>query len=449
MVYTQKNSLAPMLIIGFLFFIFGFVTWLNGSLIPFLQIAFNLKPVQAYLISMCFYISYTVMAIPLSLILNHTGYKFGIAVGLLLMMLGSLIFIPAAQMRSYPVFLVGLFVLGSGLTIQQTASTPYVVLIGSIETAAVRISIMGIINKTAGVIAPIVFTALVLGHMPNYSRDALSHMTDAQRLIALNSLSAKLVTPYLIMAIILLILAMLLILSPLPEPDEDVTDELKPPKKNENPFDYPHLILGVIALFFAVGTEVISGDTIGVLGKELNVKNFSSLTSYTMSFMVLGYVIGVILIPRWISQEKSLFFSALLGTIISVFVVHSSGHSHSIWNHFFSWTAAPAVPNVIILVALFGLANAVMWPAIWPMALRGLSRKTMNIGSAMLTMSIAGGALMPVVYAQFGDKPEQMIFAYWVMIPCYLFILFYAAYGHKITRWKHAFKIKSNSSLQY
>ncbi len=445
MTEARKNSFVPMLIIGFLFFTFGFVTWLNGSLIPTLQIAFNLTPNETYLTSMAFYISYTVTALPLSVVLNHTGYKFGMVIGFLLMMVGALIFISAAQVLSFGIFLVGLFILGSGLTILQTASCPYMVMIGKWESAAVRICFMGILNKGAGIIAPIVFTSLILKDTAHYSHTSLSNMSGSQQLIALNALSAKLVTPYLAMAIILLILAMLVILSPLPECDLETQDSDKN-EKYENPFKYPHLILGVIALFFAGGTEVIAADTIGLLGKAFNVSNFSSLTSYTMSFMVLGYMVAITAIPRWISQEKALFFTSILGAIITLAIVNASGQSYSIWNRYFLWTQAPAVPNVVVLVAMLGFANAIIWPAIWPMSLKGLSRKTMTTGSAMLIMSFSGGAVLPMIYGHLGSTPTNMVNAYWIIVPCYLFITFYAALGHKIAKWTSVISFSQRSS---
>ncbi|WP_239480470.1 MFS transporter [Parashewanella hymeniacidonis] len=441
----QKSSLVPMLIIGLLFFIFGFVTWLNGSLIPTLQIAFNLTPSQAYLISMAFYISYTVTALPLSVVLNHTGYKFGMVIGFLLMMLGSLIFIPAAQMRSFEIFLAGLFILGSGLTILQTAACPYMVLLGKRETAAVRICFMGILNKGAGIIAPIVFTSLVFTDVSQYSPSALSQMSGAQQLITLNTLSAKLVTPYLAMAIILLVLAMCVLLSPLPECDLERVNQEKP-EHYDNPFKYPHLILGVMALFFAAGTEVVAADTIGLLGKAFNVTNFSSLTAYTMAFMVIGYILGISLIPRWIKQEKALLFTSLLGTVITYLIINSSGQLYTIWNTWFLWTHAPAVPNVVVLVAMLGLVNAIIWPSIWPLALKGLNRKTMTIGSAMLVMSFSGGAMLPMLYAELGSTSENMISAYLVLIPCYLFIAFYAALGHKVNQWNRVINLEQSST---
>ncbi len=429
---SQKSSMGPMAIVGTLFFIFGFVTWLNGSLIPFLQIACELSHMQAYLVTMAFYISYTVMALPMSLILRRTGYKRGMVLGLVIMAVGSLIFIPAAEMRMFSVFLLGLFILGTGLTILQTASNPYIVHIGPHETAAVRISMMGLLNKAAGIVAPLVFTAFILSDMSQFSETSMALLNETDKAAALNELSSRLVTPYLAMAIMLMALAVFVHLAPLPEieleEDEGASD-------NQSVFAHPRLILGVIALFFYVGVEVIAGDTIGLFGKELGVENFGQLTSYTMVFMVVAYLVGMLVIPRWIRQETALVISAVLGILLSLLVITGSGESYGLWNFAFAWSGAPAIPNAVLFIALLGFANALVWPAIWPMALAGLGKLT-STGSAMLIMAISGGAIFPFAYGAVADTTGDAQGAYWVMIPCYLFILYYALSGHKKSSWR-------------
>jgi len=427
----QTSSLVPMVIVGILFFMFGFVTWLNGSLIPFLQIACELTHMQAYLVTMAFYISYTVMALPMSLILRRTGYRKGMMLGLVIMAVGALIFIPAAEFRTFSVFLFGLFVLGTGLTILQTASNPYIVHIGPHETAAVRISIMGLMNKGAGIVAPLVFTAFILSDMSQFSESAMASMSAVEKGIALDELSARLVTPYLLMAAMLIVLAAFVHFSPLPE--IELEDEGANGAKGV--LEHPRLILGVLALFFYVGVEVIAGDTIGLFGKDMGVENFGQLTSYTMVFMVAAYIVGMVVIPRWIKQETALIISAVLGIVLSVMVMTASGDSYSVWNALFTWSGAPAIPNAVLFIALLGFANALVWPAIWPMALSGLGALT-STGSALLIMAISGGAIFPFLYGAVADTSGDAQSAYWVMIPCYLFILFYALKGHKLTSWR-------------
>lgn len=423
-----------MLIIGGLFFMFGFVTWLNGSLIPFLQIACELSHLEAYLVTMAFYISYTLMALPSSLVLKRTGYKNGMVLGLFIMVIGALVFIPAALLRMYSIFLLALFVLGAGLTILQTASNPYIVMIGPRETAAVRISIMGVLNKGAGVIAPLVFTALVLSDMSQFSEARIASLSAEQRAIELAELSSRLVMPYLIMAVMLAALAVFVKFSPLPEPAGD-SDETGSGSGLKSVMKRPQVVLGLVTLFFYVGAEVIAGDTIGLFAKSAGVSNFGQMTSYTMVFMVTGYILGMIAIPRWISQEKALMASSLLGVLFTLLLISASVDSSSIWNALFAWTGVPAIPNAVLFVALFGLSNALVWPAVWPLALQGLSVEETSTGSALLIMGIAGGAILPVVYGALADVSHDPQSAYWIMLPCYLFVLFYAVKGHKLSHW--------------
>ncbi len=434
---SPKGYFVSIGIIGLLFFIFGFVTWLNGSLIPFLKISCELDTAEAYLVSLAFYISYTVMALPMSAVLVKTGYKNGMVLGLLGMAIGALLFIPAAHIRVYAVFLLGLFVMGAGLTILQTASNPYVVVIGPRKTAAVRIGLMGVANKAAGIFSPLVFTALMLGGISEYSDANLSKMTAAQKAVALNHLADRLIVPYLVMAIVLVLLAAMIKFSPLPEIDDEAEEggeNAEPPRKNV--LQYPQLVLGAIALFFYVGMEVMGGDTIGLYGRSLGISFFGKLTSYTMSFMVLGYLVGIVVIPRFIKQETAMLISASLGFVFGLCVMFTSPVDVGISRVLIGWTGAPLIPNSVLFVALLGFANAMIWPTIWPLALDGLGKFT-KIGSAILIMAIAGGATIPPIYGLLSDSYSPQL-SYWVLLPSYFFIFLYAIKGHKIKHWKSA-----------
>jgi len=435
--HQATSRFIPMTVIGVLFFMFGFVTWLNGSLIPFLQIACELSHFEAYMVTMAFYIAYVVTALPVSYILRRSGYKKGMVLGLIVMVIGALLFIPAATSRIYSLFLIALFVLGTGLTLLQTASNPYIVLIGPRETAAVRISIMGLLNKAAGVVAPIVFTAYVLTDMSQFTEIRLASLDSVQRVNELAELSSRLVTPYLIMAGLLLLLAVFVAMSPLPEPvDLGEQGAAKESSSFLSVLQKPQLVLGAITLFLYVGAEVIAGDTIGLYGKELGVANFGQLTSYTMAFMVSGYILGMVLIPRLLSQEVALAGSAVLGVVFAMLLLGADPQASSIWIMLFSWTGISAIPNVILYVALFGFSNALVWPAVWPLALRGLTPGETSTGSALLIMGIAGGALIPLLFGYFTERNGGHQGAYVLMIPCYLFILFYALKGSKISAWR-------------
>ena len=427
---NKKSNIFPMIIIGVLFFIFGFVTWLNGSLIPFLKIICNLNDFQALFVTFAFYFAYFVMALPMAFLLKKTGYRNGMALGLFIMSIGSLVFIPAAYSASFSIFLVALFILGTGLTILQTASNPYVVLLGPIESAAMRISIMGLINKGAGVIVPIVFTALVLSDLGDTSEAALKALSADQ----LQSLSNQLVMPYLYMAVTTLCLIGLVKFSHLPEIEPEVEEGANEDKSGV--LQFPQAILGAIALFCYVGVEVIAGDTIGLFGSDAGVKHFASLTSYTMVFMVIGYVIGVTCIPKYLSQQKALIGSGIAGALCVVGVMTSSTESVSIAQSLWGWSGIPVVPNAITFVALMGLAHALVWPSVWPLALKGLGEYTAQ-ASALLIMGISGGAILPLIFGKLSESSGDIQSAYWVAIPCYLFILFYALKGHKMRQWKN------------
>ncbi|WP_346839099.1 sugar MFS transporter [Microbulbifer sp. SAOS-129_SWC] len=428
---ASRSSLLPMSVIGMLFFIFGFVTWLNGSLIPFLKILCDLNSFEALFVTFAFYIAYTVLALPMSLILRRTGYRDGMAIGLAIMGVSSLVFIPAAEMGSFVIFLLALFGLGAGLTILQTASNPYVVKIGPAESAATRIAIMGIINKSAGVLAPLVFTALVLSGLSDFNSQAVAQLAGAEREAMLADVANRLVMPYVYMAVLLFLLVGLVKFSPLPEIDEDIADDSE---GRSRVWKFPQVVLGALALFAYVGVEVIAGDTIGLYGESLGVVNFGSLTSYTMVFMVLGYLLGVLFIPRRISQAQALAGSAIAGGLCVLGIVFSSAHSSAISAAIWGWSGIPPVPDTVFFVALMGLAHALVWPTVWPLALHGLGRFTAQ-GSALLIMGIAGGAVIPLAFGKIGEVSGAVVNGYWIALPCYLFILHYALKGHKMRSW--------------
>jgi len=399
-----------MIIMGILFFIFGFVTWLNGSLIPFLKVICNLNEFEALFVTFAFYIAYTLMALPMAYVLERTGYKKGMMFGLAIMASGSLLFIPAALSGEFFVFLLALFLLGSGLTLLQTASNPYIVLLGPIESAAMRISIMGLVNKSAGVLAPIAFTALILSGM-----GSLQDLSAAE----IDVVAHKLIIPYLVMAMILIALVFLIKYSSLEELAFESSTE-----DETNIFAYPKVVLGAVALFFYIGIEVIAGDTIGLYGASLGVQNATSLTSYTMVFMVLGYIVGVVCIPKYLSQEKALIGSSLLG-ILLLFGVSFSSATDALFL---------SLPNTLLFVALLGFSNALVWPTIWPLALDGMGKHTPK-ASALLIMAIAGGALLPLAFGKIAQLSGSMQSSYLYGSVCYLFILVYALKWHKMDSW--------------
>lgn len=413
--FSQKrNYLIPTVIIGVLFFIFGFITWVNATLIPYLQLACQLTTAQAIWVTFAFYISYVVMAFPSSRILNKTGFKNGMVLGLLIMALGALLFIPAAQTRMYGLFLTGLFVIGTGLAVLQTASNPYITILGPIESAARRISIMGICNKAAGALAPLIMGSIILRDVDDFN-ERLAVLSQADQLILLNDLAARVIIPYVIIALVLILLALAVRWSALPDIDNPIASEeqTEADSDRKNIWQYPYLILGFIAIFLYVGAEVLAGDIIQIYGKSIGIelqvaKHF---TTYTMLGMLAGYLLGIVLIPRYIKQETALKFSAGLGVLFSLGAIFSSGYTS------------------IFFIALLGFANAPVWPAIWPLAIEGLGRH-LKTGSALLVIGIGGGAVLPNIWAAIGESIGFQN-AFWILVPCYLFILYFATAGHK------------------
>ncbi len=396
---NAKQSNGPLIMIGILFFVFGFVTWVNSVLIAFFKEAFQLNNFQSLLVTSAFFISYFVMAIPSSWVLAKTGFKNGMSFGLLAMAVGTLLFIPAAKAENYPLFLLGLFVIGTGLALLQTASNPYVTILGPSESAAQRISVMGICNKVAGILSQVIFGGLLL-----------SSAAGAAEL-------ETVILPYGIMTVILIALAVWVRLSSLPEVEAEETEAEKSASKS-SVWSYPNLVLGLIAFFLYVGVEVMAGDTIINYGvsKGFSMDVAKSFTSYTLYGMLAGYVVGILFIPKYLSQQKALNYSAILGILFSIGAVVLDGYLS------------------VLSIALLGLANALMWPALWPLALQGLGKFT-KIGSALIIMMISGGALIPLVYGSIADRLGDTQLAYSIMIPCYLFILYYATIGHKKSSW--------------
>ncbi|WP_347160109.1 sugar MFS transporter [Pontibacter chitinilyticus] len=411
----DSGYMRSMVIIGALFFIFGFVTWLNSVLIPYLKIACELNNFASYLVATSFYISYLVMAIPSAWVLKATGFKKGMSVGLLVMAVGALVFIPAAMSRTYGVFLLAQFIIGTGLAVLQTAVNPYATILGPRESAARRISIMGICNKVAGALAPIILGAVILSDADALVQQ-LKTMDAAQRVAELNALASRVITPYMIMAGVLVLLAVLIYFSSLPEIDTDQEDEsvASANSSKTSVFQFPHLVLGVLTMFLYVGVEVMAGDTVISYGASQGIAlaDATYFTTYTLIAMIVGYLIGIATMPKLISQDKALQISALLGVAFVLVALFTDGYTS------------------VLFISLLGLANAIMWPAIWPLAIADLGRFT-KIGSSLLIMGIAGGAILPLVYGHLTDLFNSQE-AYWIMVPCYLFIWYFAAYGHKV-----------------
>lgn len=417
---SRRTALVPMFICCLLFFILGFITWANGSLIPFSKRAFNLETdLQAYLVTFASYIAYFFLALPSSWILKKIGFHNGLVASVLILGLGSLIFIPAAEQSSYLLFLTAIFVQGAGMALLQTAVNPYLSIIGPIESAAQRISIAGIFNKSAGILVPLIFNHLLLKGANEAEEKLNLAASEIEKQSILSDLLRQLHTPYIALAVIFVVFAIFLRFVKLPEVNAEEPEVLATDKGETKTrlTQYPHLFLGALAIFFCVGVEVMAGDIIGTYARELGTvpQIFrDNATTFTLSFMLIGYIIRIIAIPKFVSQQLSLRICTIIGIIFTTCAVFTTGLT-SFW-----------------FIALLGIANSLMWPAIFPLGIKGLGSFT-KIGSAIMVMGIAGGAIMPLIYGFLKDELHidfQHAFLY-AMIPAYLYILFFAVKGHK------------------
>lgn len=427
----NKSTFVSIAIIGLMFFIFGFVSWVNSILIPYFKIACELSNFLSYLVAFAFYIAYFIMAVPSSFVLDRFGFKKGMMFGFFTMAAGAFLFIPAALSRAYPLFLIGLFLIGTGLALLQSAANPYITIIGPIKRAAQRISIMGICNKVAGILAPLIFAAVVLKISDNGLFKSLDSgmLSGAERDNILNSLIRRVILPYGILGTFLTIVGVFIYYSPLPEINTESSN-----KEEENPnetkktsvLQFPYLVLGAFAIFFHVGSQIIAIDTIINYAKSmgLTILEAKVFPSYTLLATMCGYIIGVICIPRFISQRKALLVSTILGISLSVGVLVSHG-TVVIFGH--------QTDISIWFLSALGFPNSLIYAGIWPLAIRGLGKFT-KIGSSIMIMGLCGNAITPLIYGHLADV-YNVHFAYIILIPCYLYLIFFASYGYRIKSW--------------
>ncbi|WP_343532573.1 sugar MFS transporter [Pedobacter sp.] len=425
---SKRDSAVSIAIIGLLFFIFGFVTWINAILIPFFKIACELNHFQSYLVAFAFYIAYLVMSLPAGYLLKKVGFKKGMMFGFWAMCIGALLFVPAGLTRTYGIFLTGLFTLGIGLAILQTAANPYITILGAKERAAQRFSIMGICNKLAGIIAPLLFSAVVLRPTDSALFKQIEQMQGLEKAEALDALIQRVVMPYGVVAGLLLLLGFFVRFSPLPEIDTDSeSEEVSNTNVGKNSIlDFPYLVLGAFAIFFHVGSQVIAVDSIVNYATHhgMDFMEAKTFPSYTLTATIIGYLLGITFIPKILTQLNALKICTLLGLTLSCCILLFSkqitlfGHQTdiSVW-----------------FIVLLGFANSMIWAGVWPLALDNLGR-FIKTGASLLIMGLCGNAIMPLLYGYWADQ-HGLREAYWVLIPCYVYLIFYAFYGHKIKNW--------------
>lgn len=409
----KENRYAfSLFIIGSLFFVFGFVTWLNSILMPFLQMTCELTEVQAAFVPFAFYISYFVMSIPSSMLIKKVGYANGMILGLIIMAIGSITFVPAAIYRRFFIFLTGLFVQGIGLSVLQTASNPYATILGPIETAARRISLMGICNKVAGCIGVFAIYKALFSGMDNEVELLKTMPAGSGRDLLLQSLSENIIIPYIIITAALILLVIFLKLAKLPEVNDSANSV---ERSDKSIFSYPYMWLGVLAIFFYVGAEVIAIDYLPKYGQDFwgyslaFSKNFSA---YALVALIVGYLLGILTVPKMISQRHALIAHLCIAMALVAVAIFTKGML--------------SVGCIIML----SFCHAIMWPAIWPLSIHDLGSHT-ELASGLLVMAIAGGAVMPLIYSKLIGLVGNQV-AYALLFVCYLYILFFAVYGYRI-----------------
>lgn len=425
---TPAQARVSLAIIAVLFFIFGFVSWVNAILIPYFKIACELTHFEAYLVTFAFYISYLVFSLPAAHLLRRVGFKRGMMIGFWVMAAGALLFIPAAWGRTYGVFLGGLFTLGAGLAVLQTAANPYVTVLGPQASAARRISLMGICNKGAGILAPLVFAAVVLRVSDTALFAELPAMAPAAKAAALDELIRRVVVPYAGVGAALAVLGLLVRLSPLPEIDtEQETPEVAEANAGKaSILEFPHLILGAVGIFLHVGTQTVAVDTIigyaGSMGVPLAAAKI--LPGCVLGAMIVGYLLGLTLIPRHVSQLAALRACVSLGVAGTLGVLFAPG----------SLTLFGVTADISLwCLTLLGLANSLTWAGLWPLALAGLGRFT-KVGASVMIMGLCGNALIPLGYGWIADGYGERA-GYWILLPCYLYLTYYAVSGFKKREW--------------
>ena len=429
----QKQYFISLTILAGMFFIFGFVSWVNSILIPYFRIACELTHFESYFVAFAFYIAYFVMAIPSGILLKKVGFKRGIMYGFMLTALGAFLFVPAALVRQFEIFLIGLFSIGTGLAILQTAANPYVTIIGPIESAARRISIMGICNKFAGIISPLIFAALILkaDDSEPFSLIESGTLDAITKSAMLDELIQRVIVPYAILGGLLVLAGIGIRYSILPEintDEQNATDEKENGHNSKKSiFDFPYLILGALAIFFHVGTQVIAIDTIINYANSMGIDLLEAkvFPSYTLACTMIGYVLGILIIPKYVSQTKALIICTILGLLLSFGVVFAD----------FNVTLFGHQANIsIFLLCALGFPNALIYAGIWPLSIHGLGKFT-KTGSSLLIMGLCGNAILPLIYGYFAEVYDLRI-GYWILIPCFLYLIFFATKGHKINSWK-------------
>jgi len=417
---TQQTSYAGSLtLLTTLFFIWGFITCLNDILIPHLKAVFTLSYTQAMLVQFCFFTAYFVVSVPSGYLLKKISYKAGIVTGLSIASIGCLLFYPAAGQHCYPLFLVALFVLASGITLLQVAANPYVTLLGKPETASSRLTITQAFNSLGTTIAPY-FGALIVLAVAVKSAEEIAQLNSVE-LSAYQALqSAAVQMPYLGLATVLLLMAVVFALIKLPDIQsaEEVSEKARvhTNEHKTSAWAYQHLVLGAVAIFMYVGAEVCIGSFLINFLTEPKVAGLSLVeagkyASFYWGGAMVGRFMGAALMQK-VPAAKLLTFNALVAVILVIAAITGAGHL------------------VMWSVLAVGLCNSIMFPTIFSLAISGLAEHTRQ-GSGILCTAIVGGAILPLIQGVFADSVGIQS-AFIIPALCYAYIAYYGYSGHQL-----------------
>uniref|UniRef100_A0AB33JPK3 Glucose/galactose MFS transporter n=2 Tax=unclassified Prevotella TaxID=2638335 RepID=A0AB33JPK3_9BACT len=395
----KRNYAIPLAFVGLMFFAIGFALGINSFLVPTLKSSLNVSSGVSYLLIAATFTPFLLFGMPASWTIGKIGYKRTMALAFGVFALAFVLFVLSAKSGNIVLFLVASFVSGAANTILQASVNPYITILGPIESAASRMSIMGICNKLAWPVAPLFFSLVV----PDASHVAM----------------ADLFLPFYIIIAVFVVLGIVSLMAPLPEvkaagESEDSVEDCAYAANKTSIWQFPHLILGALTLFIYVGVETLSLATATDYAKSLGLDNADVYSWIPSIGMVVGYICGILFIPKVISQDGAMRICAVIGVIGSLAIVLLPAQA-SIW-----------------MIFLMALGCSLMWPALWPLAMADLGKFTKQ-GSGLLTMAIAGGAVIPTIFGFLKDAcgPQN---AYWLAVPCFLFIFYYGFAGYKIRK---------------
>jgi len=382
----------------------GFALGINGLLIPFLQKAFSLTNAQSYLVLTATYGAFVVFGYPSGLIIKRVGYRQGIVISFILFAVGLYLFVPSARFESFGLFLVASFLSGMANTLLQAAINPYITILGPIEAAAQRMCIMTICNRAGWAVSP-VFLALFIN------------------IAGIDVQLSSLFTPFYIIVAVFVALGIFTAFAPLPEISAAGEDEASQTTEAEevrrfvetktSVWQFPHLLLGIVALFFYVGIDTLALVSPVDFANSIGLPHPERYTSITVGAISIGCVLGIVLVPRYISQLKGLQIGSLLALAVSFLIA----------------LTPPLV--AVYLVSLMSFSLCLVWGAVWPLAIANLGKFT-KTGSALLVSSCVGGAILPLIFGWFKDLFGDIQQAYWLFVPCVLFIVYYAFRGYRV-----------------